>query len=37
MIATGGLANVIAPLCERVDEVDPYLTLNGLRLIWGTE
>jgi len=35
VIATGGLASVIAPLCERVDEVDPYLTLDGLRLIWG--
>lgn len=35
VIATGGLAGVIAPLCETVDEVDPYLTLTGLRLIWG--
>ena len=34
VIATGGLAGVIAPLCETVDEVDPYLTLSGLRLIW---
>lgn len=34
VIATGGLAGVIAPLCETVDEVDPYLTLVGLRLIW---
>ena len=33
VIATGGLAAVIAPLCEAVDEVDPYLTLVGLRLI----
>jgi len=33
VVATGGLAGVIAPLCERVDEVDPYLTLQGLRLI----
>ena len=29
VVATGGLAGVIAPLCERVDEVDPYLTLHG--------
>jgi type III pantothenate kinase len=34
VIATGGLAGVIAPLCERVDEIDPYLTLRGLRIIW---
>lgn len=33
VIATGGLAAVIAPLCGSVDEVDPYLTLKGLRLI----
>ena len=35
VVATGGLAGVIAPLCETVDEVDPYLTLKGLRLIHG--
>ena len=34
MIATGGMATAIAPLCETVDEVDSYLTLKGLRLIW---
>lgn len=34
VIATGGLAAVIAPLCESVDGVDPYLTLQGLRLIY---
>jgi type III pantothenate kinase len=32
-IATGGLAAVIAPQCETIDEVDPLLTLKGLRLI----
>jgi len=32
-IATGGLAATIAPLCETIDEVDPLLTLHGLRLI----
>lgn len=35
VIATGGMAAAIGPLCETVDEVDPYLTLRGLRLIWG--
>jgi type III pantothenate kinase len=34
LIATGGLAHVIAPFCETIDEVDEYLTLTGLRLIW---
>lgn len=33
-IATGGLAATIAPHCETIDEVDPLLTLRGLRLIW---
>ena len=33
-IATGGLANVIAPFCEEIDETDDLLTLTGLRLIW---
>ena len=33
VIATGGMATRIAPLCETIGEVDPYLTLNGLRLI----
>jgi type III pantothenate kinase len=33
VIATGGMATAIAPLCEAVDEVDSYLTLKGLRLI----
>src|SRR3954462_2224191 len=32
-IATGGLARTIAPHCETIDEVDPLLTLRGLRLI----
>jgi len=34
IIATGGLANAIAPFCETIDEVDDLLTLTGLRLIW---
>jgi type III pantothenate kinase len=33
-IATGGLANAIAPLCESISEVDELLTLTGLRIIW---
>ena len=30
VIATGGLAEVIAPHCATVDRLDPYLTLQGL-------
>jgi type III pantothenate kinase len=33
-VATGGLAPVIAPLCETVDRIDPLLTLRGLQLIY---
>ncbi len=33
VIATGGMATAVAPLCGTVDEVDSYLTLKGLRLI----
>ena len=33
-IATGGLAGLVAPHCDTVDDVDPWLTLDGLRLIW---
>jgi type III pantothenate kinase len=32
VIATGGLANVVARQTKIVDEVDPYLSLMGLRL-----
>ncbi len=34
VIATGGLAHVIVPFCETIDEVDDLLTLTGLKLIW---
>jgi type III pantothenate kinase len=33
LIATGGIAHLIAPVCEEVDEIDDLLTLKGLRLI----
>jgi type III pantothenate kinase len=32
VIATGGLATMIAPLCSTIDRVEPHLTLEGLRL-----
>ncbi|HET7583314.1 MAG TPA: type III pantothenate kinase [Gemmatimonadaceae bacterium] len=31
-VATGGLAEVVAPLCREIELVEPYLTLHGLRL-----
>ncbi len=34
VIATGGLAERMAPLCETVDEVDTDLTLKGLGIIY---
>jgi type III pantothenate kinase len=32
-IATGGLAGIVVPYCEGIDDVDDLLTLTGLRLI----
>jgi type III pantothenate kinase len=32
-IATGGLASILYPLQEVFDEIDPFLTLHGLRII----
>src|SRR5207248_5410556 len=33
-IATGGLAEVITPYCEEIDEIADFLTLPGLPLVW---
>ncbi|UQA59119.1 type III pantothenate kinase [Polyangium aurulentum] len=34
VVATGGLARLIAPLTESIEEVDDDLTLTGLRLLY---
>jgi type III pantothenate kinase len=34
VIATGGLAKAIAAETDAIDEVDPHLTLDGLRILW---
>ena len=34
IIGTGGLAGLIAPYTRSIEQVEPWLTLHGLRLIW---
>jgi type III pantothenate kinase len=33
-VATGGLAELVAPHARTIERVDPLLTLEGLRLVW---
>ena len=34
VVATGGLADLIAPLAESIQHHEPWLTLHGLRLVF---
>jgi type III pantothenate kinase len=34
VVATGGLAALVTPYCQRIDHQEPWLTLEGLRLIF---
>jgi type III pantothenate kinase len=33
-VATGGLAELITPHARTLERIDPFLTLEGLRLVW---
>jgi type III pantothenate kinase len=34
VIATGGLSDLIAPHSKTIGTIDPFLTLDGLRIVW---
>jgi type III pantothenate kinase len=34
VVATGGLADLVAPFSHTIERIDPFLTLDGLRLVW---
>ena len=34
VVATGGLSVLIAPFAKRVDHVEPWLTLHGLKIVF---
>ena len=33
-VATGGLAELIAPYASAIKQVEPWLTLHGLRIVY---
>jgi type III pantothenate kinase len=35
VVATGGLADLVAPHSKTIEKIDPFLTLDGLRMVWG--
>jgi len=35
VVATGGLARLISAECAAIDEVDPFLTLKGLAMLYA--
>ena len=35
VVATGGLARLLAPHCRTIHRVEPFLTLHGLRFAWA--
>lgn len=35
VIATGGMAKLISPVSKTIEDIDPLLTLNGLKLIFN--
>ena len=35
IVATGGLADLIAPVSSTIEHVEPFLTLHGLRIVYG--
>ena len=34
VVATGGLVDLVAPHSRTIERVDPFLTLDGLRMVW---
>jgi type III pantothenate kinase len=34
VVATGGLADLVAPHSTTIEQIDPFLTLDGLRMVW---
>jgi type III pantothenate kinase len=34
VVATGGLAELVATHSSTIGQVDPFLTLDGLRMVW---